>query len=78
MMPALPVGVVVDAALEVRRVPAEAVAPPPPIVRGLSAEYLQGIITVGARAIILIQTGRLLTSTERIALEALTAEPVHG
>jgi purine-binding chemotaxis protein CheW len=72
------VGVVVDAVLEVRRVPAEAVAPPPPIVRGLSAEYVQGIITVGARTIILIQTGRLLTSTERIALEALTAEPVHG
>jgi purine-binding chemotaxis protein CheW len=72
------VGVVVDAVLEVRRVPAEAVAPPPPIVRGISAEYVQGIITAGSRTIILIQTGRLLTSTERIALEALSAEPVHG
>ena len=71
-------GVVVDAVLEVRRIPAEAVTPPPPIVRGLSAEYVQGIITVGQRMIILVQTGRLLTSTERIALEALNGEPVHG
>lgn len=76
----LTVAVVVDAVLEVRRVAAEAVTPPPGIVRGLAAEYIQGIIAVGTRTIVLLQTAKLLTSAERIALEAapLTPETVHG
>jgi purine-binding chemotaxis protein CheW len=74
----LVVGVVVDAVLEVLRVSAETVNPPPPVVRGITAEYIQGIITLGSRTIVLLQTARLLTSSERIALEAAHAEPVHG
>ncbi len=74
----LTVAAVVDAVLEVRRVAAEAVTPPPGIVRGLAAEYIQGIITVGQRTIVLLQTARLLTSAERIALEQAPLEPVHG
>lgn len=72
------VAVVVDAVLEVLRISAEVVTMPPAVVRGLAAEYIQGIITVGARTVVLLQTARLLTSTERIALEAVHAEPVHG
>ena len=75
----LVVAVVVDAVLEVLRVPAGAVTPPPPVVRGLAAEYIQGIVSLGPRTVILLQTGRLLTSAERIALEAVqTSESVHG
>lgn len=74
----LVVGVVVDAVLEVLRVGADAVNPPPPVVRGITADYIQGIITVGARTIVLLMTARLLTSAERIALESANAEPVHG
>ena len=74
----LVVGVIVDAVLEVLRVGAAAVAAPPAVVKGLAAEYIQGIITLGARTVILLQTGRLLTSTERIALEAVPTEAVHG
>lgn len=72
------VATVVDAVLEVMRVAAEAVSPPPSVVRGLAAEYIQGIITTGGRTIILLQTARLLTSAERIALEQVGGEPVHG
>ncbi len=72
------VGAVVDAVREVLRVPATSIAPPPPVVRGLAAEYIQGIITLAGRTIILLQTARLLTSAERIALDALDAEPVRG
>lgn len=72
------VAAVVDAVLEVMRVGADAVTPPPSVVRGLAAEYIQGIITTGDRTIILLQTARLLTSSERIALEQVRAEPVHG
>jgi len=74
----LVVAVVVDAVLEVLRVPAEIVAAPPSVVKGLAAEYIQGIISLGARTVILLQTTRLLTSAERIALEAVQTEPVHG
>ncbi len=74
----LTVAVVVDAVVEVARVPSAAVAAPPAVVRGLAAAYIQGIITLGDRTIILLQTGRLLTSAERIALEAVQGEGVHG
>ncbi len=73
-----PVGAVVDAVQEVLRVSAAQIAPPPPVVRGLAAEYIQGIIAIQGRTVILLQTARLLTSSERIALQALDAEPVHG
>jgi purine-binding chemotaxis protein CheW len=72
------VAVVVEAVSEVLRVPVEAVAAPPAMVRGLAAEYIHGIITLGGRTIILLQTERLLTSAERIALATVHAEPVHG
>lgn len=72
------VAVIVDAVLEVLRISSEAVNLPPAVVRGLAAEYIQGIITVGARTVVLLQTGRLVTSSERISLEAIQAEPVHG
>jgi purine-binding chemotaxis protein CheW len=72
------VGAVVDAVVEVLRVSAAAVTPPPPVVRGLAAEYIQGIITLAARTVILLQTARLLTSSERTLLLALDTEPAHG
>jgi purine-binding chemotaxis protein CheW len=72
------VGVIVDAVLEVLRVGAGLVTAPPAVVKGLAADYIQGIISLGARTVILLQTGRLLTSSERIALEAVHTEAVHG
>ncbi|MFI5208486.1 MAG: chemotaxis protein CheW [Gemmatimonadales bacterium] len=72
------VGVIVDAVLEVLRVSAAVVTAPPAVVKGLAADYIQGIITLGTRTVILLQTGRLLTSSERIALEAVHTEAVHG
>jgi purine-binding chemotaxis protein CheW len=72
------VGAVVDAVVEVLRVGAAKVTPPPSVVRGLAAEYIQGIISLAGRTVILLQTARLLTSSERIALVALDLEPAHG
>jgi purine-binding chemotaxis protein CheW len=73
-----PVGAVVDHVVEVLRVAAAHIAPPPPVVRGLAAEYIQGIITLPGRTIILLQTARVLTSAERLALDTLGGEPAHG
>jgi len=73
-----PIGAVVDAVVEVLRVSAAQIAPPPPIVRGLAAEYVQGIISLSARTIIMLHAVRLLNSSERLALETFQAEPAHG
>lgn len=73
-----PIGAVVDAVVEVLRVSAAKISPPPPVVRGLAAEYIQGVIALAGRTVILLHAARLLTSSERIALEDLGAEPAHG
>lgn len=66
-------GAVVDAVTEVLQVPASSVAPPPPIVRGLAAEYIAGIVVREARTIVVFNTAKLLTATEKLALEAVVA-----
>ena len=68
------VGVVVDAVLEVASVPAAQIAPPPPLFRGLSADYVRGIVRRNDRLAILLDTARLLTATERLVLAGATEE----
>ncbi len=62
------VAVVVDEVLEVMRVDSTTITPPSPVVRGLAAPYIAGIITIGKRTIVLLHVSRLLTATERLAL----------
>jgi purine-binding chemotaxis protein CheW len=66
-------GAVVDAVTEVMQVPASGVTPPPPIVRGLAAEYITGIIVRDKRTIVVFNTGKLLSAKETLALEAAVA-----
>lgn len=68
------IGVTVDAVLEVLRVAAERVTPPASIVRGLAAEYISGIVRVGDRTIVVLAPAKLLSSTERLALDQLKVE----
>lgn len=72
------IGVLVDQVLEVTRVDSTAIAPPPPMVRGLAADYIAGIISRPNRTIVMLQAARLLNATERIALTdaAAKVEPV--
>jgi purine-binding chemotaxis protein CheW len=62
------VAVVVDEVLEVMRVDSTTITPPPPVVRGLAAPYIAGIVARGPRTIVLLHVARLLTATERLAL----------
>lgn len=71
------IGLIVDAVVTLLRVPVEDIAMPPPLVRGLAAEYLNGIIHRDDTTILVLAVGRLLTSTEQMALETLTAEHTH-
>jgi purine-binding chemotaxis protein CheW len=67
------VAVLVDAVCEVVRVDSTAIAAPGPVVSGLAAVYIAGIITLGERTIIILNARKLLSSTERLELERLGA-----
>lgn len=71
------IGVVVDTVLEVLKIPASDISPPPKIVRGLAAKYISGIIAHDDRTIVLLAAPALLSSKERLALEALVVEAAH-
>lgn len=73
------IGIVVDAVTEVAPFDKKDVAPPPPLFRGLAGEYLKGILRRGDRLVIFLDVDKLLSSTDRIALQAAGAEALaHG
>jgi len=65
------VGVLVDEVREVLRVESTTIAAPAPIVSGLAAAYIAGIVTRPGRTIIILNARKLLSSTERLALNAM-------
>ena len=68
------VGVVVDAARELLRVESTAIAAPPPMVKGLAGRYIAGILARPDRTVVILNAQRILSDTERLALEGLEAE----
>lgn len=71
------IGAVVDAVLEVLKVDAERIMPPPEFVRGLAAAYIHGIVPFDDRTVVILAAVRLLTSKERVVLDELTVEAAH-
>ena len=67
------VGVLVDEVREVLRVDSTTIASPGPVVSGLAAVYIAGIISRPERTIILLNARKLLSSSERMALSELGA-----
>jgi purine-binding chemotaxis protein CheW len=67
------VAVLVDEVREVLRVDSTAIAAPGPVVSGLAAVYIAGIITRPGRTIIVLNARKLLSSSERLALSELGA-----
>jgi purine-binding chemotaxis protein CheW len=65
------VGVLVDEVREVIRVDSTTISAPGPVVSGLAAAYIAGIVTRPERTIIILNARKLLSSTERIALTAM-------
>lgn len=84
------IGAVVDAVLEVVVIPPERIAPPPELFRGLSAEYLRGLVRRGGTAkgasargaaagfLIFLEVEQLLSATERLVLERALQESSDG
>lgn len=68
------VGIIVDQVLDVLRIDGATITAPPPLVRGLAAEYISGLLArEGGRTIVILNAGRLLSSKERLALKAVGA-----
>ena len=65
------VGVVVDEVREVLRVDSRTITAPGPMVRGLAAAYISGVVARPARTIIILNARKLLSSTERLALSEM-------
>ena len=73
------IGIVVDGVTEVASYDKAAVSAPPKLFRGLSAEYLKGIVRRGDRLVIFLDVNQLLSSAERISLQDAGArELAHG
>ena len=58
------VGLLVDSCREFMTVPESAIHPPGEALSGLSAQYVDGVASVGDRLIVLLGLDRLLGSTE--------------
>ena len=69
------VAAVVDAVLDVSALEAGRLEAPPPLLRGLAAEYLRGIVRREGKLVMLLDADRLLSATERLALGDLTESP---
>ena len=68
------IAAIVDAVLDVTALEADALAPPPPLFRGLAGEYLRGVVRRGDRLVIVLDMTRLLSTNDRLALERAGAE----
>lgn len=82
------VGALVDSVLEVVVIPGDRISPPPAIFRGLSAEYLRGLVrrndarrgegqgAPDGSLLIFLEVERLLSATERLHLERAMSDCV--
>jgi purine-binding chemotaxis protein CheW len=68
------VGIIVDQVLDVARVDGGTITAPPPLVRGLAAEYISGLLVRADRGtVVILNAGRLLSSKERLAVKSVGA-----
>ncbi len=75
------VGLIVDAASEVLRLPPNAVEPPPPMISGIGVEYITGVGKLGDSLLVLLDLGKVLhpedlrrAETAGLAAEGARAE----
>ncbi|MHB1224546.1 MAG: chemotaxis protein CheW [Gemmatimonadaceae bacterium] len=68
------VGAIVDRVVDVTSVNADQLDPAPALFRGLSGNYLQGVLRRDGRLIVVLHAARLLSATERMMLAAASAD----
>ena len=68
------VGMLVDAVVEVLRIPVSAIEPPPPITKGVDSYYLAGVAKLDERLIVLLNLERTLSPEEEKELSEAELE----
>ena len=68
------VGIAVDTVSEVIRIPKKDIKPPPKVVGGEGALYIQGVCKYEKGLVILLNLDKILTSEEKIRLKELKPE----
>lgn len=68
------VGFIVDSVSEVLRIPHSVIDPPPPLVAGIRAEFIEGIGKLENRLLILLNLEKILSAAE---LQSLDMEVQH-
>ena len=64
-------GMVVDSASQVVRIPVDQIDPPPPVLGGFSQEFITGVGKLDDKLVILLNADAVLTLDEKKALRAL-------
>ncbi len=72
------IGVIVDEVLEVLRLPAGSIEPPPPVIAGITAAYLDGVGKLDDRLFILLNMDKVLTVSEQEELERVESMADSG
>lgn len=72
------IGFVVDAVEDVVAAGPSHLEPAPPVYRGLTRAFVQGILRREGRLYIVLDAEHLVTSQERLALDAAVEESQHG
>jgi purine-binding chemotaxis protein CheW len=67
------VGAIVDTVHEVASVPAGNISAPPPLFRGLAAEFICGMAKVGDQLVVILDVDRVMSSADRIAFDQSVA-----
>jgi purine-binding chemotaxis protein CheW len=70
------VGVIVDEVTEVLKLQADRVEPAPPMVAGLSNQYINGLGKINDDLLILVDIQKVLTASQLTALDAITPAAV--
>jgi purine-binding chemotaxis protein CheW len=64
-------GMVVDSASQVVRIPADQIDPPPPVFGGRAQDFITGVGKIEDKLIILLNSEAILTAEERTQLGSL-------
>jgi purine-binding chemotaxis protein CheW len=65
------IGMIVDSVSHVVRLSQDQIEPPPPLVGGVSAEFIRGVGKLGDRLVVLLNIDRILSMQEKMELDTL-------
>ncbi len=71
-------GMIVDNVSQVVRVPESSIAPPPPVVSGITRHYLSGVVKMENRLIILLRVDEILSTEEVVQLDQMQLEQIKS